>query len=136
MKFDDSQAVAMIAGRPEAPVAGAPWIWAGYSLAERDRRWRALRERAEQAGLDCLFVPLGDGTDARYFTQLAHAAVVLPTDGRPPMVVTDYPQRNEWVPEPRYTTGQWGPAMAEALLEAGMERANIGVAGFKAGLIT
>ncbi|HEY3115491.1 MAG TPA: M24 family metallopeptidase, partial [Chloroflexota bacterium] len=122
--------------RSEAPGPGAPWIWNGYSLAERDRRWQALRQRAEQAGFDCLFVPLGDGTDARYFTQLAHAAVVLPADGRPPIVVADDPQRNVWVPEPRYAAGEWGQSMAEALLEAGMERAHIGVAGFKAGLIT
>jgi len=81
-------------------------------------------------------VPLGDGTDARYLTQLAHAAVVLPIDGRPPIVVADYPQRNEWVPEPRYAAGGWGESMVEALIEAGMERAHIGVAGMKAGLIT
>src|SRR5918999_1013442 len=44
------------------PRAGATvLIWAGYSLAERDRRWRAVRENAARAGLDCIFVPLGDG---------------------------------------------------------------------------
>ncbi|MBM2809734.1 MAG: family metallopeptidase [Chloroflexi bacterium] len=136
MELEADREVAAMMARPEAPVAGAPWIWNGYSLAERDRRWRVLRERAQQAGLDCLVVPLGDGTDARYFTQLAHAAVVLPTDGRPPIVVTDWPQRNEWVPEPRYAAGGWGTSMAEALIEAGMERGCVGVAGMKAGIIT
>src|SRR5205814_880986 len=81
-------------------------------------------------------VPLGDGTDARYFTQLAHAAVILPTDGREPIVVTDSPQGNQWVPKPRHVVGSWGPAMAEALLDAGLERGRIGVTGTRAGLIT
>ena len=68
------------------PILG---IWAGYSLAERDRRWNVVRENAARAGFDCIFVPLGNGIDGRYLTQLRAASVVMPTDGRPPIVVTD-----------------------------------------------
>jgi hypothetical protein len=32
--------------------------WNGYSLAERDWRWRRVRANAAAAGLDCTFVPL------------------------------------------------------------------------------
>ena len=32
--------------------------WKGYSLAERDRRWNAVRQRAADAGFDCIFIPL------------------------------------------------------------------------------
>lgn len=110
--------------------------WRGYSLAERDRRWRAIRGRAEQAGLDCVFVPVGNGSDARYLTQLTDAGVVLPTDGRPPIVVADAPAQTEWLPEPRHPADGWGSAMAEALLEARMERSRIGVVGMQPGLIT
>ena len=35
------------------PGAGATvFIWSGYSLAERDRRWKAVRENAAKAGFD------------------------------------------------------------------------------------
>ena len=32
--------------------------WKGYSLAERDRRCKAVRENTARAGFDCVFVPL------------------------------------------------------------------------------
>jgi hypothetical protein len=35
--------------------------------------------------------PLGDGIDARYMTQLRCSAMVLPSDGRPPIVIADPP---------------------------------------------
>jgi len=117
--------------------AGATvFVWANYSLVERNRRWQAVRERAAKAGLDCVFVPLGDGTDARYLTQLRCSSVVLPTDGRPPIVIADRGSRNEWVTEPWQTSREWTEPMAQALMEAGMERARIGVAGLKRGQVT
>lgn len=112
------------------PILG---IWSGYSVAERDRRWAAVRENAERAGLDCVFVPLGNGIDGRYLTQFRAASVVLPTDGRPPIVITDRGAINDWVPEPRHTRRAWSEMMAEALIDAGMERARIGVVGLRGG---
>ena len=42
------------------PGAGATvHIWNGYSLGERDRRWKAVRENAGKAGFDCILIPLG-----------------------------------------------------------------------------
>lgn len=107
-----------------------------YSLAERDRRWDALRRQGAEAGLDCVFVPLGDGPDGRYLTQLRVAAVVLPTDGRPPVVITDRNARSAWVPEPWHTSRLWARLMADALLEMGMERGRIGVVGLQGGRFT
>src|SRR5436190_16827073 len=115
------------------PILG---IWAGYSLGERDRRWQVVREHAARAGFDCIFVPLGNGIDGRYLTQLRAASIVLPTDGRPPIVVTDRGAINEWVPEPRHTRRDWVDPMAQALLDAGMERARIGVVGLKGGRLS
>ncbi len=119
------------------PGAGATvHIWNGYSLAERDRRWKAVRANAAKAGFDCILVPLGDGIDARYMTQLRCSAMVLPTDGRAPIVIADRRSNNAWVPDPWQTGREWAEPMGEALLDLGMERARIGVAGLKGGLVT
>src|SRR5262245_43179553 len=119
------------------PGAGATvHIWNGYSLAERDRRWKAVSESAGKAGFDCILVPLGNGVDARYLTQLRCSAMVLPTDGRAPIVIADRRSSNSWVPEPWQTGREWAEPMGEALLDLGMERARIGVAGLKCGAVS
>ena len=110
------------------PGAGATvFIWSGYSLAERDRRWKAVRENAAKAGFDCILVPLGNGVDGRYMTQLRCSAMALPTDGRVPIVIADRRSHNDWVPEPWQTGREWAEPMGEALLDLGMERARIGI---------
>jgi Xaa-Pro dipeptidase len=119
------------------PGAGATvFIWSGYSLAERDRRWQAVRENAGKAGFDCILVPLGNGVDGRYMTQLRCSAMVLPTDGRGPIIIADRKSNNAWVPEPWQTGREWAEPMGEALLDLGMERARIGVVGLKGGTVT
>src|SRR5947207_2597914 len=108
--------------------------WRGYSLVERDRRWQAVREHAARAGFDCIFVPpysdpmnlraspviaWGNWADSRYLTQLPAAAIVLPTDSRPPIVVDGRGRGNAWVPEVRAASGtqrgSWEPALVQAL---------------------
>jgi Xaa-Pro aminopeptidase len=119
------------------PGAGATvHIWNGYSLAERDRRWRAVRENAGKAGFDCILIPLGNGVDARYMTQLRCSAMVLPTDGRAPIVIADRKSNNRWVPEPWQTGREWAEPMGEALLDLGMQSARVGVVGLKGGTVT
>lgn len=119
------------------PGAGATvHIWTDYSLAERDRRWQAVRDGAAKAGFDCILVPLGNGIDARYMTQLRCSAMVLPSDGRAPIVIADRRSNNGWVPEPWQTGREWAEPMGEALLDLGMERARVGVAGLKSGRVT
>lgn len=119
------------------PGAGATvHIWNGYSLAERERRWQAVRTNAARAGFDCILVPLGNGIDGRYMTQLRCSAMVLPTDGRAPIVIADRRSSNAWVPEPWQTGREWAEPMAEALIDLGMARARVGVAGLKGGAVT
>src|ERR1041385_1626374 len=119
------------------PGAGATvHIWNGYSLAERDRRWNAVRENARRAGFDCVLVPLGDGIDARYMTQLRCSAMVLPSDGRAPIVIADRRSSNSWIPDPWQTGREWAEPMGEALLDLGMERARVGFAGLKGGVVS
>ena len=95
-----------------------------------------MRAGAAKAGFDCILVPLGDGIDARYMTQLRCSAMVLPTDGRAPIVVADRRSNNQWVPDPWQTGREWAEPMGEALRDLGFARARIGVAGLKGGRMT
>jgi Xaa-Pro dipeptidase len=125
--------------------------WAGYSLAERDWRWQRVRDNAAKAGFDCIFVPLcvdgrnlhlsleqarGTRSDCRFLTQLENAAVILPTDGCAPIIISDEESGNDWIPEFRPVDGSWGKSMARALIDAGMESARIGVSGIRRSLYT
>ena len=129
--------------------------WDGYSVAERNRRWNAVRKAAGEAGLDCIFVPLcvdpmqlylssdskrGVRSDGRYLTQMENASIVLPTDGRVPIVINDRGRGNNWIADARAANrgmrGSWATAMGDALLELGMERARIGVPGLTRGTYT
>src|ERR671924_616282 len=125
--------------------------WTGYSLAERDWRWRRVRDNAAKAGFDCIFVPLcvdgrnlhlsleqahGTRSDCRFLTQLENAAVIMPTDGREAIVISDDESGNDWVPEFRSVEKSWGKSMAQALIDAGMERARVGVSGIRRGFYT
>jgi hypothetical protein len=110
--------------------------WGGFPLQERDRRWQAVRDNAAKADLDCLFVPLGNRFDARYLTLMMPAVVVLPTDGRPPLVVNDRGRGNDWVAQARAAGRAWAKPSIEALLDAGMDRARIGVVGLRGGRVS
>jgi Xaa-Pro dipeptidase len=122
-----------------------------FSLAERDRRWAGVRANAARAELDCVLVPLcvdsrnlnlsleqsmGTQSDGRYLSQMDRTSVVLPTDGRQPIVITETGAVNNWFAETRAARGAWGEAMAQALLDAGMERGRIGVTGLGRGRFT
>jgi len=125
--------------------------WTGYSLAERDWRWQRVRNNAVQAGFDCVFVPLcidgrnlhlsleqarGTRSDCRFLTCLDNGAVILPTDGGEPIVISDQESGNNWVREFRPVENSWGESMAQGLIDAGMERARIGVSGIRRGFYT
>jgi hypothetical protein len=126
-----------------------PASWRGYSEQERDRRWDAVRSAAAADGLDCILVPLpldslsfrprvdeptATGADGRYLTQLDGAVVVLPaSDMVAPIVITERSARNSWLAETRTSGRGWLEPTLQALRDAGMERATIGVVGLRAG---
>src|SRR5207245_302070 len=110
--------------------------WRGYSTAERDRRWAAVRQNAATSGLDCVFVPLGNGSDARYLSQQRATAVVLPTDARPPIAISDQGDPLDWIADVRAANRAWAEPMAQALLDLGMERARVGVSGLSGGQVS
>jgi Xaa-Pro aminopeptidase len=116
------------------------------SLQERDRRWRAIRERMALDGLQCL-VMLGNDqfwdmgmANVRYVTHIGSkmgAFVIFPLVGEP-IVFAGPPHMNipfnvyhstqNWVNDIRPNTGI-GPVV-EALKELGYEKATIGLVAF------
>src|SRR5262249_53397991 len=106
-------------------------------LAGRARPALACRKRKRgKAGFDCILVPLGNGVDGRYMTQLRCSAMALPTDGRAPIIIADRKSSNAWVPEPWQTGREWAEPMGEALFDLGMQGRRIGVVGLKGGSVS
>jgi Xaa-Pro dipeptidase len=104
-----------------------------FSTAERDRRWSRVREMMRREKFDCLITPAASGGDAaadsRYLTQ-HEGWVVFPADGRP-VLMTDSrvpPEPDDWVADVHTTRdGLWSTLVIDALREAKMEHARIGV---------
>jgi Xaa-Pro dipeptidase len=111
------------------------------SLAERDRRYAAIREQLRARGADCLIVT---GSDLFYLTNHLPGEQVglLPTNGdAPPTVqlngrhlVDISPQvlleAQDWVSDVRAT----GNPMVERITELGLERGTIGLTRTRAGI--
>lgn len=123
-----------------------------FSLAERDRRWNAIRELMARDGLDALVCPpnLGNSTDwqadARYVSHCggggdASIGVVFPLEGDVTVVATSALERwgsqiQDWVTDVREVNRRYGRGMAERLLELGLERGRIGISGLGFGTRT
>lgn len=125
-------------------VTGGRPIWKDLpqlSLAERDRRWKKIREKMILAGIDCLLTWGSSGAwntaaaNMRYVTHLAAAGVALfPQEGDPVVWTglshtTDYRTATQtWVKDVR----PMGPiqAVIHTAKEQGFERSRIGVVGF------
>jgi len=78
----------------------------------------------------------GTRSDCRFLTCLDNAAVILPTDGGEPIIISDQESGNDWVREFRPVENSWGESMAQGLVDAGMDRARIGVSGIRRGFYT
>ena len=118
------------------------------SLAERDRRYAAVRAAMAENGLDCILAPENTGEwdacqpDVRYLTAIGGggtaAAAVFPAMGEPTAIVRE-PRRVDfwraaqgWIGDIRATReGRWGEAMASALSDHCGNRARVGIAGLE-----
>jgi len=123
-----------------------------FSLAERDRRWKAIREKMAEEHLDALVCPpnLGNSTDwqadARYVSHVGGGAdasigVVFPLEGDVTVVATSAHERwgpkiQDWVTDVREVNRRYGDGMADRLLELGLEKGRIGVSGLGFGTRT
>jgi Xaa-Pro dipeptidase len=111
------------------------------SLAERDRRYAAIREQLRERGVDCLIVA---GTDLFYLTNHLPGEVVglLPTAGdEPPTVqlnnrhLVDVPAQvlldaQDWVRDVRSA----GDAIVARIKELGLEQGTLGLTRTRAGV--
>lgn len=115
------------------------------SLAERDRRWAAVRRRMAEQRLDCLVLtgwPVMydfNVANARYLCPVGgnstHNILVFPIDREPTCFVfsavgLDYWFAvQDWVKDVRPRTGPWGDMVVARLKELGLTRGNIGLDG-------
>jgi Xaa-Pro dipeptidase len=115
------------------------------SLAERDRRWQAIRARMAERQLDCLVIrgissKWDSGTaNVRYVSQIGgngeEAMAVFPLDRDPivfiwaPSQLEWWPIAQDWVHDVRQGSPTWAGRTAECLQELGYARGRIGVVG-------
>jgi len=115
------------------------------SLAERDRRWAAVRTAMAERNLDALIVRGislkwdGGTANIRYLSQIGgngeEAMMVFPAKGEPLVLVWASSQRDwwaqaqDWVKEFRQGNPNWASATATCVREVGHERGRIGVVG-------
>lgn len=119
-----------------------------FSLAERDRRYKAARFDMAARGIDCLIAPQNTGEwdacqpDARYLTSIGGGgtaiAAVLPIEGPPIAIIREsrrvdfWKHAQDWVTNIRGTVdGRWGEALGEAIRDLGHTQGRIGVAGLE-----
>ncbi|HLH22824.1 MAG TPA: M24 family metallopeptidase [Chloroflexota bacterium] len=123
-----------------------------FSLAERDRRWAALRRLMDRDRLDAIVAPPNNGNstdwqaDARYISHCGGGAdasigVVFPREGEVTVVATSAqdrwgPKIQNWVADVREVNRRYGRGMAERLLELGLQRGRIGICGLDFGTRT
>src|ERR671923_1324263 len=114
-----------------------------FSLAERDRRWKAVRELMRQANLDVIVTPQNSGHSAdyqantRYLTHCGGGepdiAAVFPLDGEVTAIATSaaprWPTVQDWVADVREARRNYGRAIVERLKELGVEGGRIGIIG-------
>jgi Xaa-Pro dipeptidase len=115
-----------------------------FSLAERDRRWAAVRARMTDAGIDVIVCPnnTGNSTDfqanSRYLSHVggggdADVAVVFPLHGEVTAVATSaaarWPTVQNWTTDVREARRNYGRVTVERLRELGVENGRIGIVG-------
>jgi Xaa-Pro aminopeptidase len=119
-------------GAEHEPHAGEPPSVLDFSIRERDRRWRKVRELMEMASLDLLVVPTAP--DIRYLTQASYdpgpaifplrdAVTLLADEGR-----VD-PAARQWVRDVRPVARRWADGLVTRLRELNANGKIIGVVG-------
>jgi Xaa-Pro aminopeptidase len=114
-----------------------------FSIAERDRRWRAVRALMRAQNLDVIVTPQNSGHSAdyqantRYLTHCGGGepdlAAVFPLEDEVTAIATSaaprWPTVQDWVTDVREARRNYGRAIVERLKELDVERGRIGVTG-------
>src|ERR1700722_13738420 len=113
------------------------------SLAERDRRYRLIRERLVELDIDVLVLPANSArfeqnmADSRYVTGIGgygtETLTVFPVGAEPTAFVFNraswWTSVQSWVTDVRDGANAWGDNVAERLTELGFSRGRIGLSG-------
>jgi len=115
-----------------------------FSLAERDRRWKAVRDLMRQQRLDVIVTPnnTGHSTDfqanTRYLTHCggggdADVAAVFPLEGGVTAIATTAQARwltvQDWTQDVREARRDYGRVIVERLKELNVDHGRIGITG-------
>jgi Xaa-Pro dipeptidase len=115
-----------------------------FSLAERDRRWKAVRAKMAEQHIDVIVTPQNTGhsmdfqANTRYLTHCggggdADIAAVFPLDGDVTAIATSANPRwtttQDWTTDVREARRNYGAKIVERLKELNIERGRIGIAG-------
>ncbi len=115
-----------------------------FSLAERDRRWKAVRELMRKQNIDVIVTPqnTGHSTDfqanTRYLTHCggggdSDIAAVFPLEGEVTAIATSaaprWPTVQDWTKDIREARRNYGRVIVERLKELKVERGRIGITG-------
>ncbi len=115
-----------------------------FSIAERDRRWKAVRALMAEDNLDVIVTPqnTGHSTDfqanTRYLTHCggggdADIAAVFPLEGDVTAIATSaaarWPTVQDWTTDVREARRNYGRVAVERLRELNLERGRIGITG-------
>jgi len=114
-----------------------------FSIAERDRRWPAVRALMRARNLDVIVTPQNSGHSAdyqantRYLTHCGGGepdlAAVFPLEGEVTVIATSaaprWPTVQDWVVDVREARRNYGRAIVERLKELKIDRGRIGITG-------
>src|ERR671919_878153 len=115
-----------------------------FSLAERDRRWKAVRELMRRDRIDVIVTPQNTGhsmdfqANTRYLTHCggggdADIAAVFPLNGAVTAIATSaaarWPTVQDWTTDVREARREYGKIIVERLKELNVERGRIGITG-------
>ena len=114
-----------------------------FSIAERGRRWRAVRALMRGQNLDVIVTPQNSGHSAdyqantRYLTHCGGGepdlAAVFPLEGEVTAIATSaaprWPTVQDWVTDVREARRNYGRAIVERLKELNLERGRIAITG-------
>lgn len=114
-----------------------------FSIAERDRRWTAVRELMRKENLDVIVTPQNSGHSAdyqantRYLTHCGGGepdlAAVFPVEEEVTVVATSagprWPTVQDWVTDVREARRNYGKVIVERLKELKIEHGRIGITG-------